>query len=131
MERVRVFVIGLAIYFCPPAVAPLFARWFPTEPVEERPRILRLRFWRAVLIVAGVFAVALLIRLWIAGTLALGGNDWLRVAAGATALAAALGRGGVAITTWKEGTVVERVDRGMYVITQVGVAALLVLLLGY
>jgi hypothetical protein len=45
------------------------------------------------------------------------------------ALTTALGRGGWTIQTWAGTTVVERIDRGMYVIGQLGAAALLIFVL--
>lgn len=45
------------------------------------------------------------------------------------ALAAALGRGGWRIQTCKSETAAERIDRGMYVLGQLGAAALLVFIL--
>ena len=65
----------------------------------------------------------------VAGGLALPGPDWLRVLAATMALTAAIGRGGWMIQSWGGNTVVERIDRAMYVIGQVGAAALLVFVL--
>jgi hypothetical protein len=56
-------------------------------------------------------------------------EDWLRIVAVVIVLTAALGRGGSAIATWKEGTTVEAIDRRMYLISQLGGAALLVFVL--
>ena len=56
-------------------------------------------------------------------------GDWLRVLAVIVALTAALGRGGWAIQTFEGDTVAERVDRGMYVLGQLGAASLLIFVL--
>jgi hypothetical protein len=60
------------------------------------------------------------------GGLSLAGDTCLRIAAIMQALIAALGRGGWAIQSYKGTTPVERIDRGLYVIEQLGAAALLV-----
>ena len=60
------------------------------------------------------------------GKLPLAHGDWLRIGAVILALMAALGRAGWAIQTWKGSTVAERIDRGMYMIEQLGAAALLI-----
>ena len=57
------------------------------------------------------------------------GWEWLRLLAVSVALLAALGRGGWLIQTWKDDTVIERVDRGMYRVGQLGAAALLILIM--
>ncbi len=76
-----------------------------------------------------VIGVILLAQCARSGTLEMDAQDWLRVVAVMAALTAALGRGGWEIETWKGVTIVERIDRGMYVIGQLGAAALLVFIL--
>jgi hypothetical protein len=60
------------------------------------------------------------------GGLPLAGDICLRIGAVTLALMAALGRGGWAIQSYKGTTPIERIDRGLYVIEQLGAAALLI-----
>lgn len=136
MFNARLFVLGVCVYFCPPLFGRLAARWYPDEFVgknkaqqEHSAGILRARFWRAVAMIACTIGAVLLLQWWWRGDLGFDASDWLRVAAASVALTAALGRGGWQIQTWKSGTVVERIDRGMYVLGQLGAAALLVFIL--
>lgn len=84
---------------------------------------------RSALTVIAVVALVLLFQHLRKGGLSLAGDDWLRIAAAMLALTAALGRGGWTIQSWDGTTVVERIDRGMYVIGQLGAAALLIFVL--
>jgi hypothetical protein len=134
--NMRLVVLGLCVYFCPPLFRSLAARWYPDEFVGENNAqhdrsagILRARFWRAVATVACTIGAVLLLRWWWRGDLGFDAEDWLRVAAAFVALTAALGRGGWQIQTWKSTRAVERIDRGMYVLGQLGAAALLVFIL--
>jgi hypothetical protein len=79
--------------------------------------------------VIGVVTLVLLFQHFRRGGLSLAGDDWLRIAAAMLALTAALGRGGWAIQSFDGKTVVERIDRGMYRIGQLGAAALLIFVL--
>lgn len=133
VHRTKLFVVGLCVYFCPPLFRVLAARWYPHEFAgenkaqhEHNAGILRARFWRAVVTIACVIGAVLILRWWWSDGLRFEARDWLRVAAAFLALIAALGRGGWQIQTWKSKTVVERIDRGMYVLGQLGAAALLV-----
>jgi hypothetical protein len=132
----KLIVLGVCLFVCPPLFARLGRRWFPAEYGAtasdhlQRARILRRRFWGAFASISSVVASVLLLRWWWLGAFPLGeAKDWLQLAAAVLALLAALGRGGWQIQSWKEETVVERIDRGMYRIEQLGLAALLVLVL--
>ncbi len=133
----RILVLGLCVYFCPPLFLKLARQWAPNEFAgqdaadhEGRARHLRKRFWRGFGLSAGtVFAVLATVAVANDFALRLGTDDWLRVLAVVFVLTAALGRGGWAIQTWKEGTTVEDIDRGMYLVSQLGGAALLVFVL--
>jgi hypothetical protein len=135
-SNMRILALGLCVYFFPPLFRWLAARWYPgeytgepREQQEQNARVLHTRFWRAVGAVAAVLGAVLLARWWWFGELGLNAGDWLRVLAAFVALAATLGRGGWQIQTWKSKTAVERIDRGMYVLGQLGAAALLVFIL--
>ena len=60
------------------------------------------------------------------GGFVLNEGDWFRVLAVSVAVTAALARGGWSIQSFDGTTVVERVDRAVFVVTQLGVAVLLV-----
>lgn len=113
------------------------AWWFPAEynPDNEgsnygaRAQALHHRFWGAVAIVVGTVALLLLIQGLRQGGIPVAGDDWFRVGAVIFALVAALGRGGWAIQSWDGETVIERIDRGMYMVAQLGAGALLILVI--
>ena len=128
MARVRVFALGLCIYFCPPLFDRLMARWFPDEH-RHGARVLRRRLWGSLVMVIAVLGGVLVFQHWNIGGLDLRGDDWLRVFAATVAVTVALARAGWSIQSWKGTTVVERVDRTVYIISQLGVAALLVFVL--
>lgn len=133
----RILILGLCVYFCPPLFLRLARKWAPAEFTGEnaadhegRARHLRIRFWRGFGLSAGtVFTVLAVAAIANGFVLQFGADDWLRVLAVVIVLTAALGRGGWAIQTWKEGTTVEAIDRGMYLVSQLGGAALLVFVL--
>ncbi len=88
--------------------------------------MIRRKFWQSALMIIGVVILVLFLQYIQRGRLPLALGDWLRIAAVILALMAALGRAGWAIQTWKGSTVAERIDRGMYMIEQLGAAALLI-----
>lgn len=89
---------------------------------------MRRRFWRGFALVIGAIGAVLFVQ-WGRSALIFGVGDWLRVLAVVVALTAVLGRAGWEIQTWKGITVTERIDRGMYVVGQLGAAALLIFVL--
>ncbi len=136
MRTVRTFVLGFCVYFCPPLFLIFARRWFPVEysgdkddQHERTARTLRRRFWRGFALSAGVVAAVLVAQWWRLDGIDFGRDDWLRVVAVVMVLTAALGRGGWTIQSWDGDTVVERIDRGMHVIAQLGAAMLLVFVL--
>ncbi len=135
IEPCKVFILGVLLYTLPPAFHGLAGRWYPhwhgpdgNPAHKEHAYLLRRKFWRAALLVVAVMGLVLAGRHAVGGAV-LSGPDWLRVLAATMALTAAIGRGGWMIQSWDGNTVVERIDRGMYVIGQVGAAALLVFVL--
>ena len=133
----RILVLGLCVCFCPPLFLKLARQWAPNEFAgqdaadhEGRARHLRKRFWRGFGLSAGtVFAILAAVFVANDFALSLGADDWLRVIAVVIVLTAALGRGGWPIQTWDGGTTIEVIDRGMYLVSQLGGAALLVFVL--
>ena len=133
-DTLRVFGVGVLAYISPSLAIRYGALWF-SELADhsewiDRFRILRRKYWRAFFTVSGVAVLAL-------GTaLALGHHPttpdkWLRILAATLALTATLGRGGWAIQSFKGATIVERIDRGMYVLSQLGATVILLLLLAW
>jgi hypothetical protein len=129
----RVVILGLLLLTIPPAFARLAATWYPAEygtgadaHHADSARMIRRKFWQSVLLIIGVVILVLSVQHLRKGRLPLALADCLRIAAVIMALMAALGRAGWAIQTWKGSTVAERIDRGMYMIEQLGAAALLI-----
>jgi hypothetical protein len=128
VEAIKIFTAAMAVYFCPWLFNKLMSRWFPDEPLESA-GVLRVRFWRSFILVLAVIGGVLLFQQIRHDTLRFASGDWLRVLAAIIAVTAALARGGWSIQTWKGRTVIERIDRGTFVISQLGTAALLVFVL--
>lgn len=131
----KILVLGICIYFCSPLFPKLGERWFPDEFSGEKrtsqeriARIMRRRFWRVLGLILCAIGAVLLVQ-WGRSALTFTTGDGLRVLAVVVALTAALGRGGWAIQTFGGDTVAERVDRGMYVLGQIGAASLLIFVL--
>ena len=131
----KILVLGLCIYFCPVLFERLGNRWYPKDGKGEHylgqicnSGLLRKRFWRAAIYIVVVIVLALLVSLAI-GNPPPDGRDRLRLLAVFFALLSALGRGGWGIQTYGNDTVVERVDRAMYRVSQLGAAALLILIM--
>lgn len=132
-EHLRVIILGVSIYVFPTLSRWLAARWFALEysslknpDFDTRAHLMRQRFWRGTFWV--IFAVGIgLLSAWAwQRSLDLSLANWLRIIAASMALVASLGRAGYAIQTWKQETVMERIDRGMHVFGQLGAVAFLV-----
>jgi hypothetical protein len=136
IRRMKIILLGFTLFLCPPLYRPLAGRWFPgeyrgTNAAQHLLQAgkLRRKFWLSFLVaVCGVVGV-LTVQLWRRGELALQGDEWTRIVAVLLALTTALGRGGWLIQSWTGRTLVERIDRGMYTVGQVGAAVLLLFLL--
>ena len=131
----KTLVLGLCIYFCPARVDRLGRQWYPKDDKGgsylgeiRNASLLRKRFWRAAIGIGAVIVLALLVSIAI-GNPPPDGGDALRLFAILLALLSALGRGGWEIQTFKGDTAVERVDRAMYKVGQLGAAALLILIM--
>ena len=125
MRSAKLFALALGIYFCPPLFDRLMTRWYPDEQ-RHGARVLRRRLWGSLAVVVAILGVVLLFQYWGRGGLVLNEGDWLRVLAVSVAVTGALARGGWSIQSWKGTSVIERVDRAVFVVTQLGVAVLLV-----
>lgn len=128
----KVLVLGILLYLWPRAFLDLHKKWgyegTCSDEMRDRIYSMRQRLWRALGLVGVVviFTVILLGKLGYAV-----GSDgyWLRIAAVVVALSATLGRGGWEIQTWKGQSIPERIDCGMYKISQIGAAVLLIFVL--
>jgi hypothetical protein len=130
LESGKVFLLGAMLYVSPGLFFVVGERWFPEfknrNEWEERVRIMRARFWKAFgLVSVSVIVVSTLLVLNYCGYAVVKDGHWTRVAAVVIALSSTLGRGGWAIETWKNKSIPERIDRGMYTISQLGATVLL------
>jgi len=132
LDSGRVLLLGVLVYLSPRSFFFLGERWFPELKArnewEERVRIMRARLWKALGLVSVVVATTLFVLNYCGYAVAKDGY-WARIAAVVIALSSTLGRGGWAIETWKNKSIPERIDRGMYTISQLGAAVLLLLAL--
>lgn len=132
LEAGKVFLLGVLVYLSPRHFFLLGGRWFSELKTrnewEERVRVMRARFWKALGLVLVVVAATLFALNYCGYAVAKDGY-WARVAAVVIALSSTLGRGGWAIETWKNKSIPERIDRGMYTISQLGATVLLLLAL--
>jgi len=124
----KILILGIIVYFSKSLFFMLGSRWFDElkdrDGFEERATILRKNFWKSFLlslVVVGGTALYLAQ----AGYAVADKNFCLRLAAIIVALTASLGRGGWNIQSYKGSTVVERIDRGMFVLSQLGATAIL------
>jgi hypothetical protein len=133
IESLRVTTVGVVSYLSTEAALVLGRRWFQElkTPDEWRPRfqVLRRRLWRSAALVVAVAATVLAVLAY-SSRAPDEVHEWLRVGAAVVALTASLGRGGWAIQSFKGCTIVERIDRGMFVLSQLGATALLLIALG-
>ena len=125
MRSAKLFVLALGISFCPALFDRLMTRWYPDEE-RHLARVLRRRLWGSLAVVVAIIGAVLLFQHWGSGGLVLNEGDWLRVLAVSVAVTAALARAGSPIQSWAGTSVIERVDRVVFVVTQLGVAVLLV-----
>ena len=134
VESIKILLLGVIVYLFS---LNLFFRvggcWFPeleaTSKVRCRVTTLRQRFWWAFAAVLTLLVIVLAV-LYLLDAFPNGLRNHLRIAAALVALTATLGRGGRAIETFPQQTVVERIDRGMFVIAQLGTTVLLLVALG-
>ena len=129
----RIFILGLLLYVAPALFHRLGAAWSSELQAagdwEARVQEMRRRFWRSLMLVLSVIATTILL-LWSLLSVEISKEFSVRVLAVVVALSATLGRGGHAIETWKGSSVVERIDRGMYVLSQLGASVLMLLAFG-
>ncbi len=133
VESLKVFVLGFLVYLSADLFFALGGRWFSElqnrQEWADRVAVLQRSFWKGVLLVIALVVSVLSIQ-WFLGYLRyIPDYHWIRLTAIVIALTATLGRGGWDIQSFKGRTVVERIDRGMFVISQLGATAILLFLL--
>ena len=128
MDRVKIFILGVVLYLSKALFFMLGSRWFDElndkDGFEERADILRRSFWKSFFLVLFVIS-GTVFYLVASGRADLDKQLLCRLAAIIIALTASLGRGGWNIQSWKGRTVVERIDRGMFVLSQLGATIIL------
>ena len=135
VESIKILLLGVIVYLLSPGLFfRLGGRWFPEEltepnPFPDRVTILRRRFWWAFSVVFGLIAVVLA-GSYVLGSFPNGHRNWLRIIAVGVALTATLGRGGVGIATFPQETIIEQIERGMFIIAQLGATGFLLIALG-
>jgi hypothetical protein len=128
MEKVKIFVLGILLFISRSLFFKIGMRWF-TElkdigNFEDRADTLRKNFWISFLLV--VFVVGSSIGyLLVSGRASPDSQLFSRAAAIVIALSSSLGRGGWRIQSFKGKTVIERIDRGMFVLSQLGATVIL------
>jgi len=108
------------------------SKWFEElkdrNHFETRADTIRNRFWKAVVLNISVVCGTVLI-LIILGIANFDRNLVIRMIAIIIALSASLGRGGWSIQSVKGSTIIERIDRGMFKISQLGATILLLIVI--
>lgn len=124
----KILILGIIVYFSKSLFFKLGSYWFEElkdrEGFEERAKALQKNFWKSfllTLVVVGVTAFYLIQ----SGRAVADTSFCLRLVAVILALTASLGRGGWAIQSYKNKTVIERIDRGMFVLSQLGATVIL------
>jgi len=128
MEKLKIFILGICVYLSKHIFFRLGSKWFEElenrDSFEERADTLRRNFWKSFLlaiVVIGVVATYLIQ----SGQAVIDNKFCLRLSAIIIALTASLGRGGWNIQSYKGKTVIERIDRGMFVLSQLGATVIL------
>jgi len=127
---VKILLLGIVLYFVSTsAFLALKVDWFGelNEP-EDTANILRYRFWKSFFLV-GVFIMLILAIQHFFFNACFALRHLLQASGAFVALTATLGRGGWDIQTSSGKTIVERIDHGMYVISQLGATTILLFIL--
>ena len=130
LESLKIMSLGIVlVFFSPSAFTALKQKWFGelNEP-EDTAKVLRSRFWKSFCLVI-IFIILILAIQYFFFNACFTLRHRLQAVGAFVALTAALGRGGCDIQTCSGKTIVERVDRGMYVISQLGATAILLFVL--
>lgn len=132
-SSLKVFILGCVLYFSPKAAFYALAeKWFPDAKIPggltKRINVMKYNFWKSILSVFVLIVLVLAIQLFFCNA-EFSTKRWLQVAGVFIALTATLGRAGWGIQSMKGNTIFERIDRGMYVISQLGATCILLFVL--
>ena len=129
MVSIKIFILGIVVYFSKDLFFNIGAYWFDElnnrNNFEDRVDILRKNFWKSFLLVLFVI-LSLVTYLALSDRIIVDEQLNLRIVGIIIALTASLGRGGWAIQSFKNKTIVERIDRGMFVLSQLGATIILI-----
>lgn len=126
----KILVLGVLVYTSKKLFFMVGQKWFEElqdyDAFSDRVDSLRTNFWKGFLISFVVVNISVAYMV-LSGQLAVSGDLVIRLCAVVMALTASLGRGGWRIQSYGSNTVVERIDRGMFVGSQIGATVLLLL----
>ena len=131
----RLIIASLVLYFSPTwrVFRWLHSRWWPgevePEQLEEHARRMRNRLWSSFAKVLFLVVVTITILRFTNVLESLPSRYLFRASAATVALTATLGRAGWAMQTWDGNTICERIDRGMFFVSQLGATSILLLAL--
>ncbi|MCU7799423.1 MAG: hypothetical protein KZQ70_04565 [gamma proteobacterium symbiont of Lucinoma myriamae] len=128
MNKFKIFVLGITVYLSKDLFFKIGENWFDElkdrDNFEDRVNVLRKSFWRSFFLVSLVIGLSVCYLVQSERTV-LDNQLLLRMTAIVIALTASLGRGGWNIQSFKGKTVIERIDRGMFVLSQLGATVIL------
>ena len=131
-DFLKLFLLAVLLYFSTnDAFLTLAKKWFPDPPPDEfkeRVNIMKHNFWKSCGLVFVFIALILTIQYRFFNT-HFTTKHWFQVAGAFIALTAALGRGGWGIQTASGVTVPEKIDRGMFVVSELGATCILLFVL--
>lgn len=126
----KILVLGVLVYISKNLFFVVGRKWFEElqdhEGFSDRVDSLRRNFWKGFLI-SFVVVTTSAAYMVLSGQIFVSGDLIIRLCAVIIALTASLGRGGWRIQSYGSNTVVERIDRGMFVGSQIGATVLLLL----
>lgn len=126
----KLLVLGVLAYISNNLFFVVGGKWFAElqdhEGFSDRVNSLRSNFWKGFLISFFVVTTSAAYMV-LSGQISVSGDLIIRLCAVIIALTASLGRGGWSIQSYGSNTVVERIDRGMFVGSQIGATVLLLL----
>ena len=126
----KILLLGIIVYVSKDLFFKIGKNWFEElkdkEGFSERVSSLRKNFWKGFTIALSVVSLC---GIYIVQTqqVTLNSDLLIRLGAIVIALTAALGRGGWRIVSYGNSTVIERIDRGMYSLSQIGATVMLLL----